>query len=187
MSETAPNDPPMRPVDAAHITHGVNQMVKQGLKALSRDDLLAMLEIRLDLSTREGQAEALRHRVGMGLLMLRNLEAFVAAEAEKGRPLDRIEIFARWPAFQNSTLRALKQLGDLPDPNQGRNLDELKRIDAKLKDWKMPEGDGQPGSIGASEGVETGRFGDGDGKGLPHRENDGEGLRSAPDDLEMSA
>ncbi len=95
-----------------------------------------MAELTLDPSTdvmaaRLGQKwrNRLRHGQAQGLVILQVLETYVAQEMAAGVPLDELAILGRWPAFQNSTLRALQAVKAIaeekPDADSLITLDDL--------------------------------------------------------------
>lgn len=123
----------------AAVTHGAYSLEMNGLEALEKAELLALVEIEGDLSTRQGRLETMRRRVAMGILVLQRVETYVAEKVAEGADLDKIAVFGRWPAYQNSLVRALQRLEQMGTPEDKSRIDELKRIDAILGEGE--EGD----------------------------------------------
>ena len=109
-----------------NLQHGAYAVQDNGLDALSRDELLELLAVEGALNTADGRRRTLARRVSMGLALLGRIETYVAEQVQAGRSINSIPILKSWPAFQNSTLRAIKTLEDMaPPPDAPRNVTQL--------------------------------------------------------------
>lgn len=129
-----PSEGEITPMPEPGLRHGADSILANGLEALDKAELITLLELEQDLSTPEGRRQLLRRRVAMGMAMLGRIEAYCAEQVARGTSLDKIPVLNRWPQFQNSTVRALNRLEDMGDPEDTSRVEELKRIDAVLKE-----------------------------------------------------
>jgi len=111
-------------------THGVYKRALNPIENWPESEQLLVTEVANELQTPALIEEHLRYRVAQGLVILQVLEAYLAQQSAAGIPLDELTIMGRWPAFQNSVLRGLKQvqsvLAEKPDPD---DLISLKPVD----------------------------------------------------------
>ena len=110
-------------------THGVRSMKDNPLSKWPEPERLLVTELADELRTPELVEEHMRFRAAQGLVILQVLETYVAQEMAAGVPLDELAILGRWPAFQNSTLRALQAVkaiaDEKPDPDALITLEDL--------------------------------------------------------------
>ena len=102
------------------VKHGVDSLQAAPLSEWPEDKRLVATEIAEELRIPELVEEHERQRVARGLVILQTLEAYIAEQVKAGMPLDEMAILKRWPAFQNATMRGLKQvrsrMDGKPDP-----------------------------------------------------------------------
>ena len=97
-------------------SHGIYAIKARAEAAMTPTQVQTLRDIEEQLQTPEGVQQALLERVAMATAIMGTLEAYIGDRVEDGVPLDAITILRSWPAFQNSTVRALKQLMDaMPD------------------------------------------------------------------------
>lgn len=95
--------------------HNVFGLDLNPLAEWPEDKRLVATEIAEELSVPELVEEHERQRVARGLVILQVLERYVAKQVKDGIPLDECPILLRWPAFQNSVMRGLKQVRSRQD------------------------------------------------------------------------
>lgn len=109
--------------------HGVDAFQARGEAAMTPEQRQTLREIEADLETSEGLITHLRKRVAMGLVIVSVIETYAKDQVNDGATPDQIPILKAWPAFQNSTIRALKQLMDtLPKAERDSYSEALQRI-----------------------------------------------------------
>jgi len=121
-------------------THGIYSIQARGEAAMTPDQRQILREIEEQLETPEGVYEALRERVAMSLMVIHVLESYLEEQVMAGATPDNIKIFKSWPAFQNSTVRALTQLiGTMPKPERDTLAEEILRIQELVKNAERQE------------------------------------------------
>ncbi len=110
-------------------THGVYKRALKPLENWPESEQLLVTEVANELKTPDLIEEHLRYRVAQGLVILQVLETYVAQEVAAGVPLDELTILGRWPAFQNSALRALKAIQTVVDEKPDPGLISLDDVD----------------------------------------------------------
>ena len=106
--------------------HGVYSLEERGEAAMTTEQRQTFSEIKASLEAPEGIVTALRERVAMGLVVVGVIERYAEEQHIAGKTPDDIPILKAWPAFQNSVIRALKQLMDtMPDDRDRAEFAEL--------------------------------------------------------------
>ena len=135
-------------------THGAYAIEERGEAAMTPEQRQTFTEIKASLGAPEGIVEALRERVAMGLVVVGVIERYAEEQNIAGKTPDDIPILKAWPAFQNSVVRALKQLMDTMPPAERDSYQEaLQRINAAIDEHA--EKDVQRGNEQASDDLQS--------------------------------
>lgn len=107
-------------------THGARAIQSRGEAAMTPEQRQTFQEIKASLEAPQGIVAALRERVAMGLVVVGVIERYAEEQNIAGKTPDDIPILKAWPAFQNSVIRALKQLMDtMPEDRDRASYAEL--------------------------------------------------------------
>ena len=105
-------------------THGVFSLDANPLSEWPADKRDMALQIADGIQDPEVLDEWERRRVARGLVILEVLEAYIEKCAADGNELEDMTILTRWPAFQNSAMRAIKQVRSRQGKAEPKNVTE---------------------------------------------------------------
>jgi len=126
--------------------HGLLDIERRGVHALTLRQLEAMTGTAHDLETRQGIKNAVRRQAALSLTVIDHLVGYLERRAAEGTDIGDLPVTRMLPSFQNSAQRLLQAL-EAMTPKESTHSAEVKRVQGVV--ISLPGAQDSPGQAAA--------------------------------------